>query len=94
MKYVILIPLLACAVDALSSPGYKHVKLTTTKMSKTRRKNTMDSDATTKFGLPNVKLVHFDDDYDFHVHPKPENEGEALNIYFSVNLRNILQVYT
>jgi len=38
-------------------------------------------------------VVELDDDYDYNVPPN-WNTGDPVHVYFSVNLRNILQVQT
>ncbi len=43
---------------------------------------------------PELKLLAFDEDYDFNLPPPPEEEGKPVNVDVSLNLRNILQVHT
>ena len=37
-------------------------------------------------------LIELEDDYDFNVPPTPTQDGDPVQVFFSVNLRNIIQV--
>lgn len=41
---------------------------------------------------PELKLLAFNQNYDFNLPPPPEAEGQPVDVGVSVNLRNILQV--
>jgi hypothetical protein len=41
---------------------------------------------------PDLRMLDFEEDYDFNLPPKGESEEEPLEVEVSVNLRNILEV--
>ena len=41
---------------------------------------------------PDLKVLAFDENYDFNLPPPPEDEGQPVDVAVSLNLRNILEV--
>lgn len=39
-----------------------------------------------------LKLVSFEEGYNVHEHPRPDEEDEPLSVMFQINLRNLLEV--
>ena len=77
---------------SIVSRGGGHSNNVGTKQRSSSSNNEAHHSAAVKLALPDIKMIKFDPDYDLHIRPNPQAEGQPIDVYFSVNLRNVLQV--
>ena len=77
---------------SIVSRGGGHINNAGTKQRSSSSNNEAHHSAAVKLALPDIKMIIFDPDYDLHIRPNPQADGQPIDVYFSVNLRNVLQV--
>jgi len=86
--------LITCPTSLASivSRGGGHSNNAGIKQRSSSRNNEAHHSAAVTLALPDIKMIKFDPDYDLHIRPNPQADGQPIDVYFSVNLRNVLQV--
>ena len=87
--FVIMCP---TTLASIVSRGGGHSNNAGTKQRSSSSNNEAHHSAAVKLALPDIKMIKFDPDYDLHIRPNPQADGQPIEVYFSVNLRNVLQV--
>ena len=89
---LLLLNMCPTTLASIVSRGGGHSNNAGTKQSSSSSNNEARYSAAVTLALPDIKMIKFDPDYDLHVRPNPQADGQPIDVYFSVNLRNVLQV--